>query len=319
MAGPVASMLLADLGADVIKVCPADALSDPQAGLSMWDRGKRTAVLDPLEPADVPALDDLITHADIVLVGTSGQGTSYEDLRGRGLVPGRPACWIVMPPYLLGETPWIGGKESEGLLLAWLGHAWNQASYDDVPVDSVYPMALCMQGIWAATIAVALLVGRESGRVLAPLAVAGGAHGGQLISPGAFVVGKDEPYVHRPGGPSGALPNYRCYRCSDGQWLFFGAFTTAFIERGFRAIGAGQLLDDPRVGADAAKVRDPGNQEWITGQLDEIFATRPRPEWLKLLKSADVPVAPADDAGPRNMGQIPVSGSRGSYVERGLT
>ena len=56
-----------------------------------------------------------------------------------------------MPPYLLGETPWAGDRESAGLLFAWLGHAWSQASYADVPVDCIYPLALHMQGIWAAT------------------------------------------------------------------------------------------------------------------------------------------------------------------------
>jgi crotonobetainyl-CoA:carnitine CoA-transferase CaiB-like acyl-CoA transferase len=103
--------------------------------------------------------------------------------------------------------------------------------------------------------------------------------------------------VHRPGGPGGTLPNYRCYRCQDGQWLFLGAFTNAFIERGFRACGAGWLLEDPRVGGDPAGVRRPGNLRWIAGELDQIFVTRPRAEWLALLEAADVPAAPADEPG----------------------
>jgi len=144
---------------------------------------------------------------------------------------------------------------------------------------------------------VALLAGRAAGRKLAPLAVAGGAHGGELVSPGGFAAGRDEPHVHRPGGPGGTLPNYRCYRCQDGQWLFLGAFTTSFIERGFRACGAGWLLDDPRVGGDPAAVRLPRNLRWIADELDQIFLTRPRAEWLALLEAADVPAAPADEPG----------------------
>jgi crotonobetainyl-CoA:carnitine CoA-transferase CaiB-like acyl-CoA transferase len=292
LAGPVAGMLLADLGADVVKVYPPGGGPSPaEPGLHMWDRGKRSAVLDPSRAADLDALDDLIGRADIVLVGAGGQVVGYEDLRARGLSPGRPAFWIVMPPYLLGETPWIGQQESAGLLFAWLGHAWNQASYEDVPVDSVFPLALHMQGIWAAITAVALLVGRQRGRKLAPLVVAGGAHGGQLVSPGGFAAGHAEPHVHRPGGPGGALPNYRCYRCSDGQWLFFGAFTTAFIERGFRAAGAEAILADPRVGGQPDQVRLPRNLRWITRELEQVFAGRPRAAWLELLQSADVPAA----------------------------
>jgi crotonobetainyl-CoA:carnitine CoA-transferase CaiB-like acyl-CoA transferase len=298
LAGPVAGMLLADLGADVIKIQAAGAgRPGERAGLPMWDRGKRVAVLDPAAPADLRALDTLAGGADIVLAGTTCAGLSYPELLARGLEPGQPGAWIVMPPYLLGETPWTGGRESGGLLFAWLGHAWSQSSYDDVPVDCLYPVALYMQAIWAATTAVALLAGRAAGRKLAPLAVAGGAHGGVLVSPGGFAAGRDEPHVHRPGGPGGTLPNYRCYRCQDSQWLFLGAFTTAFIERGFRACGAGWLLDDPRVGGDPAAVRLPGNLRWITDELDQIFVTRPRAEWLALLEAADVPAAPAGEPG----------------------
>src|SRR5580704_16014702 len=83
LAGPVPGMLLADLGADVIKVFPpggaanggaadggaADGGAAWGAGLHMWDRGKRTAVADPASPADLAALDELIRRADIVLAG----------------------------------------------------------------------------------------------------------------------------------------------------------------------------------------------------------------------------------------------------------
>ena len=292
VAGPVAGMLLADLGAEVIKVYPPGGGPSPaEPGLHMWDRGKRAAVLDPARPADLAALDRLVRRADVVLAGTQEPGLGYQDLLDRGLAPGQPALWVVLPPYLLGETPWAGGRESAGLLFAWLGHAWSQSSYADVPVDCLYPVALHMQGIWAATAAVAALAGRAAGRAVAPLVVAGGAHGAQLVSPGGFAAGRDDPHVHRTGGPGGALANYRCYRCADGTWLFFGAFTTAFIERGFHAVGAAALLADPRVGGDPAAVRLPDNLRWITRELERVFAARPRSAWIELLEAADVPVA----------------------------
>ncbi|MGH3261795.1 MAG: CoA transferase, partial [Trebonia sp.] len=298
LAGPVAGMLLADLGADVIKIrAPGRGPSTAEPGLHVWDRGKRAAVVDRTSPDDLRALDRLVQAADVVLVGTGSDGITHADLLERGHEAGRHAFWIVLPPYLLGETPWVGDRESAGLLFAWLGHAWSQSSYDDVPVDCAYPLALYMQGIWAATVAIALLIGRARGIPLAPLAVAGGAHGGQLVSPGGFAAGRDDPHLHRPGGPGGTLANYRCYRCADGRWIFFGAFTTAFIERGLVAVGARRLLDDPRVGGDPAQVRLPENTVWITRELERVFSTRPHTEWLAVLEAADVPVAPAADPG----------------------
>src|SRR5262249_43215609 len=192
VAGPVAGMLLADLGADVVKVHPPGGGPSPaEPGLHVWDRNKQSSVLD---PSRADELAPLAAGADVILVGTAGPGVTYEVLSGCGFTPGRPAIWIVMPPYLLGETPWAGQRESAGLLFAWLGHAWNQASHDDVPVDCLYPVALHMQGIWAATTAIALLTARRDGRPAPSLAVVGGAHGGVLVAPGGFVTGRDEPH-----------------------------------------------------------------------------------------------------------------------------
>jgi crotonobetainyl-CoA:carnitine CoA-transferase CaiB-like acyl-CoA transferase len=146
-------------------------------------------------------------------------------------------------------------------------------------------------------VAVALLIGRQRGLALAPLAVAGGAHGAQLVSPGNFAAGRDEPHVHRPGGPGGALPNYRAYRCGDGEWLFLGAFTNAFIERGLAAAGAGWILEDPRVGGNPGNLRLGQNLTWVTRELEKVFATRPRQEWLDLLEQADCPAAPVNQPG----------------------
>jgi crotonobetainyl-CoA:carnitine CoA-transferase CaiB-like acyl-CoA transferase len=286
LAGPVAGMLLGDLGADVVKVGPPGG-GQARPGRWVWDRNKRWAGFDPGRDEDAEALDRLVAGADVVLAGIGSW---------RGRAPGS-AIWVVMPPYLLGETPWTPERESAGLVHAWLGHAWSQASYEDVPVDSVFPLALYMQGIWAATVATALVAGQRRGRRTGRLAVVGGAHGGLLVWPGGFEVRRDEPHVPRPGGPGGALPNYRCYRCADGAWLFFGAFTAAFIDRGLRAVGAGEVLADPRVGGDPARVRDAENIGWLTARLATLFRQRPRAEWVKLLESADVPVAAVGETG----------------------
>ncbi len=292
LAGPVAGMLLGDLDADVVKVHrPGTGPSSAAPGLHMWDRNKTGVVLDPSRPGAVDALDQLVRTADVVLVGTTDDVAGHDALVSRDLAAGQPAVWVVMPPYLLGQTPWAGGEESGELLFSYLGHAWSQGSYDDVPIDCVYPLALYMQGIWAATTAVALCAGAQRGRGSGRTAVVGGAHGGVLASPGGFAAGRDEPHVHRPGGPGGTLPNYRCYRCADGAWLFFGAFTTAFIQRGFAAIGAGSLLADPRIDHEPGRLRLPENYGWATHELEALFVERPCAEWVEVLEAADVPVA----------------------------
>jgi crotonobetainyl-CoA:carnitine CoA-transferase CaiB-like acyl-CoA transferase len=294
-AGPLAGMMLADNGAEVVRVTPATGDRDRDAaGYQMWNRNKSTVSLDVGDPAGRAALADLLWCADVVLVGGDDAAITHSRLGELGLSRPAGATWVVLPAYLPGDTPWAGGRESAGLLFAAMGHAWGQASYADVPVDCVYPVALLLQGVWAATVAVAAAA---PGRGHGGLFFVGGAHGAVLASPGSFAISREDPHVQRPGGPAGSLPNYRCYRCRDGQWLFFGAFTGAFIRQGLQALGAGWLLADERLGGDLEAIRSPANFPWVAGALEQIFERHDQDHWLKVLEAADVPVSPVPAGG----------------------
>jgi crotonobetainyl-CoA:carnitine CoA-transferase CaiB-like acyl-CoA transferase len=295
-AGPLAAMMLADHGAEVIRVTPAGAAGEAAGAAgaqAMWNRNKSVVAVDAGDPAGQQTLAALVRHADVVLAGCDDAAITRSRLTELSLDRPRGATWIVLPPYLPGETPWAGGHESAGLLFAAMGHAWGQASYDDVPVDCAYPVVLYLQGLWAATVAVAAAEpGGRGGEF-----VVGGAHAAVLASPGSFTIDDGEPHAHRPGGPGGALPNYRCYRCRDGQWLFLGAFTGAFIRRGLEALGLGQLLSDRRLGGDLEAIRAAGNFPWVAGALEQVFAQQDREHWLDVLRAADVPVSPVSPGG----------------------
>jgi crotonobetainyl-CoA:carnitine CoA-transferase CaiB-like acyl-CoA transferase len=292
MAGPLAGMMLADAGAEVIKVEPPGG--DPTShrpGFVAWNRGKARRICDLDRTDDREAFDGLLDGVDIVLVGTAPGAITYQQLEDRGLVRPR-GVWMIVSPYLLSGTPWAGGEESAGLVFADMGHAWSQSSYDDVPVDCVYPLIPCLQGIGAAAGAgAAARSHRRDGR--ARTVAVGAAQAGVMVSPGAYSRAVDAPTVHPPGGPGGSLPNYRCYRCSDGEWLFLGAYTAAFIRRALGVLGLDRLLDDPRMDGDPSHVRRPANFSWIVEEFDRRFATQPRSRWVQLLEAADVPVAPA--------------------------
>jgi CoA-transferase family III len=108
LAGPVAGMLLADLGADVIKIYPPGGPSPDVPGRHMWDRGKRSAVAGPADPADLAALDHLIGRADIVLMGRDASGglVGHADLVARGLAPGtRRTGWTTSRSGPSGSGP----------------------------------------------------------------------------------------------------------------------------------------------------------------------------------------------------------------------
>jgi crotonobetainyl-CoA:carnitine CoA-transferase CaiB-like acyl-CoA transferase len=90
ISGPMATMLLGDHGADVIKIEPPGGdpfrkLGRSQLGYKTWQRGKRSAILDLKDPADLSVFKTLATHADVLVESfepgvTASLGIDYETL-----------------------------------------------------------------------------------------------------------------------------------------------------------------------------------------------------------------------------------------------
>ncbi len=277
IAGPYAAMFLADQGADVVKVEPTGGdpyRADP--GFQTINRNKRSVVLD---------ADELVPAADVVIVDRAGQAE-----RLRGLNPS--AVVVTMPPW--GERgPKVGDPSDRLLLHAATGIAWNQQSYGEVPVDVVVPVAAYGAGVLGAlAAATGLLVRRRRG--VAPTYEVSEVAGAAAMQLGEFrLAGETEP---RPGdsglGSKGRVACYRLVEAGDGKWFFLACGTARFYQRMLDVIGRPELIDDPLL----------ANPPWglmldeaiarITPILDEVFATKPRDEWLALLAEADVPAQP---------------------------
>lgn len=269
LAGPVAGMLLGDYGADVVKVEPPGGdPARPQRGFPMWNRNKRGA-------------KEVLDGADVLITSTSADVRQHSSL-----------VHLHLPPYL-DEAPWAGEHESSALLGALTGLAWRQSSFDDVPVDSIYPHVLYAQGMWGAACAVAALVERESSGLGQRLTV-GGVHGVMVTSPGMFAFDPEQPAPARrgAGGAGGSVPFYRTYKCGDGEWLFLAALTPNFYLPAFEALGVADMVDDPRVGGRPGGLLKPDNIPWVIERMASVFRTRPRAEWLDLFDSVGIPAGP---------------------------
>lgn len=263
-AGAIAAMFLADFGADVVKTNDVRHV--------VWDRGKRAGTLT----------DELLRGADVLV--TDGEPSQAH-----------PALVVLHTPPWIGEAPWAGGHESDAFLSALFGVSLRQASFDGGPIDVIYPILVTIQGVWAAACAVAALLEREaSGH--GQIVTVSGEHGamvaagaGLTFTREAVQAAADAPRS-RPGGAGGSVPFYRTYRCADGEWLFFAALTPRFTQLGFEALGITDLLDDPRLdGRGRAAMLAPEHTPWVIEAIAERFRTKPRNEWLKLLRDNGCP------------------------------
>jgi crotonobetainyl-CoA:carnitine CoA-transferase CaiB-like acyl-CoA transferase len=280
LAGPMAAMLLADFGAEVIKVEPpgGDRLRDTPGYLT-WNRGKARVVLD-LETADGrAALSDLIAGADVAVFDHApGRldtlGLDAPTLTGRH--PRLIHLWV--PPFGV-SGPWSGLPEHHGMLAGLTGTAFRQGSYADQPIWHVMPMVLHGQAVMAASAAAAALKDRfRTG--LGQAVIVSGAHGAAEI---AGPVGLLDAPGMMQGHPLGGSASYRLYQCGDGEWLFLATLFPHFFDRAVEALELRERI------ADAPPMIDAG--ELIEG----VFREKPRSEWLTILAAHDVPAAPVND------------------------
>ena len=282
-AGAVAGMFMADFGADVVRVSEAAGIgADP--GAVVWHRNKRLVAAAPSERPDVVLIDG---------PASAWAGTAH-DPRAAQDRPGDPVL-VHLGPFT-DEVPWVEGADAESMAWAASGLAQRQASYEGGPVQMLIPCIPVVQGAWAAAVTAAALRERlESGRgqtitvsALHALGIAGAASY-------TFDSAVPEPTRAgpRPGGPGGAVPFYRLYRCGDGQWLFLAALTPHFSARAFAALGMADILEDARLGGGGrAALLHPDHSGWVIDEMAAVFATRSRSEWLDALAAAGCPAGP---------------------------
>jgi crotonobetainyl-CoA:carnitine CoA-transferase CaiB-like acyl-CoA transferase len=278
VAGPMAAMLLADLGADVVKVEPpeGDRLRDAPGYLA-FNRGKQVLTLDLDSAEGRAAALTLVAGADVAILDHSPARMAALGLGSDDLTPGRPAlvhAW--MPPYGVAGR-WSELAPHHSLLAALAGWGWRQGADGDAPAHLVLPGAWYGQALMAATaIGAALFERSRSGRGQG--LVVSGLHGFAQVGGPVRVL--NLPPLPRPI-PLGANPRYRLYRCADGLFFFLGALFPNFYRKVFEALDLGDAFDIFQVDDEGAR-----------NLLDEVFATRSRDAWIEHLRAHGVPCAP---------------------------
>lgn len=294
IAGPYAGMLLADHGADVIKVEPAEGdRYRAEPGFQTLNRGKRSVVLDLGSEEGRAAFLALVRTGDLVITDlTEAQAAAY-GLDEATLRAERADVIVLATPPFGDRGPLAGRQGTPDLVHAVGGITGFQASYSGDPVALITPLASYAAGVLAAAAAAAALYRRERSGIGQRLEVSELA-GALALQLGAVTSEHVPPATEEPApiGSLGAHPAYRSYRAADGRWLFVGCGTTAHLQRLLRAVGHADVIDDPRIEAGPWGTNEPSAYALLTPLLETAFATRERDAWLEALRDAGVPAAP---------------------------
>lgn len=300
MAGPACSMLLADMGADVIKVekmpggedsrrMVPPTISSESAAFLIMNRNKRGIALDLKTEGGRKVLSRLLKDADVLIenyrLGTMDRmGFGYETLHASN--PRLIYCSISG----FGRTgPYAdrGGFDlvTQGMsgLMSITGEGEGRP-----PVKSGAPVTDITAGILACVGILAALQGRAS------------TGKGQMVDTSLFEAGIVMTYWQSaicfatgvaPGPMGSAHPlnaPYQAFPASDG-WITVGAANQNNWQRLVEALGAPHLASDPRFLTNAERMH---NLAALQTALTPLFQVRTSAEWLKRLEEAGVPAGP---------------------------
>ena len=273
LVGPMAAMLLADFGAEVLKVEPPGGdRAAARTGYQMWNRNKKRLTLD-LDGADGrDRLEQLLAAADVAIFDFSPKRMQALDLMGAAeRHPRLIRLWT--PPY--GTTgEWSEMEEHHGALMALTGGAFRQSSYEEQPVYLIAPVLHYAQACMAAGSAGAALLERSHSGLGQAITVSG-------LNAVALVGGASGTFLPPGRKPLGASPSYRLYKCGDGEFLFLATLFSYFFKRALNAMGLTEIALAEEV-----------FPEEVTEAMEARFLEKSRDEWLEILRAADVPAGP---------------------------
>jgi crotonobetainyl-CoA:carnitine CoA-transferase CaiB-like acyl-CoA transferase len=303
MAGPTCTLMLADMGADVIKVEKNPGGDDtrrmipPRVGTEaasflMMNRNKRGIVVDLKKPGGAKVLRRLAERAD-VLVENFGPGVmerlgfGYEDLRKAN--PGLIYCSLSG----FGRTgPYKDRRGFDLVAQAMSGiMTFTGDGPDSPPSKCGPPLSDITAGIIAAMGILAAYTHRlKTGE-------------GQWVETSLFEAALVQTYWQSaialatgvaPRAMGSAHPlnaPYQAFHAADG-WIVVGGANQKNWLRVLEAIGAPELADDPRFAENAGRM---AHLKELEAELDRRFRTKPSEHWLTALEAKGVPCGPVYD------------------------
>jgi len=287
--GPFCGMLLADLGADVLRI---DRKSEQSAGRGTVDspffiasRGKRSVALDLKHAKARDACLDMFERAEIVFEGFRpgvmerlGLGPSVALSRNPRLVYGRMTGW-----GQYGPLSQAAGHDINYIALSGALHAIGVEDKPAPPLNLVGDFgggALYLAfGMMAA-----LLHARASGQgQVVDAAMTDGA-ASLMTMFYSFKAGGLWQDSRRSNLIDGGAHFYDTYQCADGAWIALGAIEPQFYALLLEKAG----LDDP------AFRRQMDRSQWpsLRARVADTFARKTRSEWCEIMEGTDICFAP---------------------------
>lgn len=312
--GPTCGLVLADLGAEVVRVEPAPK-GDPTRylrGFGMgyypyFNRNKKSVVLNVKDPRGLEAAHRLLATADVLVEnfapGTMDRlGLGAEELTAR--YPRLVYC--TLKGFLPG--PYAGRTALDEVVQMMSGLAYMTGPRG-TPLRAGASIVDVMTGVYGAM--AVLLALRERDRTGRGQVVRSA-----LFETAAFIMGHHMAYAVASGEEVPPMPErvsawavYHQFRTADDQLVFVGVTSDKQWERFCRELGRDDLLADPRLQTNNDRI---AQREWLLPELRRVFAGMTLEEAVSLCERADLPFSPI--ARPEDLFDDPQLKASGSLL-----
>ena len=301
IAGPWCGALLADFGADVVKVEDTGGGDESRtwpphkdgetAAYLLFNRNKRGMTLDLKSPEGVEVVKALVARSD-VLVENFRTGTMESFGLGYDVLAAINPRLIYCSVSAFGRTgPRKDSPGYEALMQAFSGIMSITGEPGGQPVRSAVSFLDLTTGILCALGVMAAVHQRErtglGQRVDGSLLET--AVGLLAYHAEGYLLAGVVPKALGSGHPS--LSPYRNFQCRDGQWIFIAAANDRFWQKLTRALGVEELAKDPRFALNRDRV---AHRAELEAMLEELIGQQEREPLLKRLEEADVPATPVN-------------------------
>lgn len=294
--GPYASWLLASLGAEIIRIegptSPDYTRGLPPVvdGLSTFfrviNRGKRSLLIDLKQEAGRAVVLDLVAQSDVLLEQFRPGVLDRLGLTEDALKERKPDL-IVCSITGYGQTgPRAQEAGHDMNYQALCGLLWMSGLKDGRPPNPAIPHADLAGSLHAVIGILAALLKRnqtgEGSRVDISMTESIGALAAPFLA--GWSVGRDQAAGRGDDMLTGAMAQYRTYRCSDDEYIAVGALEPKFFARFAAALGHPEWAQVPPF---------PGpHQAPLIAEVEAVVATQTRDHWRGVLEGIDCCVTP---------------------------
>lgn len=294
LAGPFCTQLLADMGADVIKV--ENAAGDPVRGqgymehgeswyFAQFNRNKRSVVLDLYTDEGKQTLAALLADADVLVENYRPGVLARMGFDAQRLESINPRL-IVSRITGYGSTgPYAGRPSFDFIAQAMSGFMAVNGTTDGPPMRAAPPLSDLVAGLYCAFGTLNALYARERGM---PAQNVESTLLGGLISLMAYLgveaLGTGQSPV-RTGNDHPIVSPYGLFEASDGQ-IAVAPSNDLFVVRFLEALGLEELLAEPRFATNAERVR---NRPTLNAIIDTTTRRRTVEHWIDAINAAGCP------------------------------